>query len=193
MLVLLALGASCKQEAPSQPTALTPRPAATPEAPPQIRTSELHLDLTVPLPGTSPQGIAVTPQGLTIAAEQQSANFISEKLAVTLDAPAPFLALSAKWGALISNAAKLTVSVRASTPNNDWSAWQLSSLDGDPRTQAGLFFFPPETKRVLRNSKSPYKACKMKELQGANWMPVTSPKPACKFFHFNDLQCPLNL
>ncbi len=148
-LLLVALVASCKQEAPSQPTPPMPPPAATPEPAPQIRTSELHIELTAALPVASQQDIAFTPQGLTIAAErQQSASFISERLAVTLDAPTPFLALSAKWSSIISKAAKLTVSVRASANGNDWSAWQLSSLDGDPRTQAGLFFFPPENKFI---------------------------------------------
>lgn len=147
-LLALLLVASCKQETPSQSTAPTPTPAAMPESPPQIRTSEWPIQLTASLPATSQQGNLFTPAGLTIAVEQQSANFISEKLPVTLDAPAPFLALAAKWSSVISKAAKLTVSVRASANGNDWSAWQLSSLDGDPRTQAGLFFFPPENKFI---------------------------------------------
>ncbi len=83
-----------------------------------------------------------------IAAGQQTATLISEKLPVTLDAPAPFLALAAKWSSVISKEAKLTISVRATVNGNDWSEWQLSSLDGDPRTQAGLFFFSPENKFI---------------------------------------------
>ena len=77
-----------------------------------------------------------------------SAQLISKPLAVTLEQPAPFLALSAKWSSVIAKDAKLTVSVRASTDQQQWSEWQRSSLDGDPRTQAGLFFFPPENKFI---------------------------------------------
>ena len=125
-----------------------PTPATTPEATPEIHTSELRVMLTAPLPATSQQDLAFIARGLTIAAEKQTATLISEKLSVTLDAPTPFLALSAKWSSVISKAAKLTVSVRASTNGNDWSTWQLSSLDGDPRTQAGLFFFAPKNKFI---------------------------------------------
>lgn len=77
-----------------------------------------------------------------------SAQLISQPLAVRLEHPAPFLALSAKWSSVIAPDAKLTVSVRASTDQQQWSAWQRSSLDGDPGTQAGLFFFPPDSKFV---------------------------------------------
>ncbi len=146
VLMLVALIVSCKQAAPPQVPTPTPTPVATPEPTPQIRTSELRVALTNAGPDTTQQDIAFTPQGETIAAEKQSAHFISEKLPITLEGPAPFLALSAKWSSVISKTAKLTVSVRASTNGNDWSAWQLSSLDGDPRTQAGLFFFAPESK-----------------------------------------------
>ncbi len=104
--------------------------------------------MTASLPLAAQQNIAFTPQGLTIAAEQPTAQLIAEPHPVTLDAPAPFLALSAKWSDIISPQAKLTVSVRASADGNEWGAWQLSSLDGDPRTQAGLFFFPPDSKFI---------------------------------------------
>ncbi len=148
LLALACLTASCKQAAPPPATAPTPTPAAMPEPTPEIRTSEMRVALTVPMLTTSQQDLAFTPRGLTIAAEKQTATLISEKLPVTLDAPAPFLALSAKWSSVISKDAKLTVSVRASTNGDEWSAWQLSSLDGDPRTQAGLFFFAPENKFI---------------------------------------------
>ncbi len=147
-LLSVLLFSGCTSTPPQPAASPTPTPTATPEPAPQIRTSELHIDLTAPLPSATQQEATFTSQGLTIAAEQQTASLISEKLTVTLNSPAPFLALSAQWSSVISQAAKLTVSVRASANGNDWSAWQLSSLDGDPRTQAGLFFFPPETKFI---------------------------------------------
>lgn len=147
-LALALLTISCKQKAPPTPTTPTPLPAATPEATPQIRSTEWRIALTAPVPTVSQQDIAATARGLTIAADKPTATFTSEKLALTLAAPTPFLALSAKWNSIISQDAKLTVSVRASANGDDWSAWQLSSLDGDPRTQAGLFFFPPENKFI---------------------------------------------
>jgi hypothetical protein len=151
IFVLLTLWlASCKQATPPQPAVptATPVPVATIAQAPQIRTSEWDVALTAPLAFAAQQNLAFTSQGLTIAPEQSTAQLIAEKHPVTLDAPAPFLALAAKWSAVISPQAKLTVSVRASTNGEDWGAWQLSSLDGDPRTHAGLFFFPPESKFV---------------------------------------------
>ena len=88
--------------------------------PPQIRTSEWDVALTTSLLIAAQQNIAFTPQGLTIAAEQPTAQLIAEPHPVTLDAPAPFLALSAKWSAIISAQAKLTVSVRASSNGEEW-------------------------------------------------------------------------
>jgi N-acetylmuramoyl-L-alanine amidase len=144
---------SCRQQENSQlPAAPTPSasiaPHATPEQPPNIRTAAISIALTTSLAFTTQQDIAFSSRGLTIAMNKSTAALTSEKLPVTLDAPAPFLALSAKWSSVISKAAKLTVSVRASTNGINWSAWQLSSLDGDPRTQAGLFFFAPENKFI---------------------------------------------
>ena len=147
-LLALLFVVSCKRNASPSVTAPTPTPAPTPEPAPQIYSSELRVAWTVPLPAISQQDITFTPHGLTIATEKQTATLISETLSVTLDAPAPFLALAAKWSSVISKDAKLTVSVRASANGNDWSAWQLSSLDGDPRTQAGLFFFAAENKFI---------------------------------------------
>lgn len=145
-LLIVWLFSGCVSK-PPQPAA-PPTPAATPESMPEIRTSELRMGLTGLVSAASQQDITATPRGLTIAAEKYTATLVSEKLSVTLDAPAPFLALSAQWSSVISKDAKMTVSVRASANGNDWSAWQLSSLDGDPRTQAGRFFFPAETKFI---------------------------------------------
>ena len=146
--LLTFLLVSCKQITPPQPATPTPTTAATMAQPPKIRTSEWDVALTTSLLIAAQQNIAFTPQGLTIAAEQPTAQLITEKHLVTLEAPAPFLALSAKWSAIISAQAKLTVSVRASSNGEEWGVWQLSSLDGDPRTHAGLFFFPPETRFI---------------------------------------------
>lgn len=146
----LWLFSACTATPPPPAASPTPAPqqATTEEPAPQIRTSELAFDFATPPPAETQQNFAFTTQGLAIHSEAQTATLVSEKLAITLAAPAPFLALAAKWTAVIAPAAKLTVSVRASVNGNDWGAWQLSSLDGDPRTQAGLFFFPPENKFI---------------------------------------------
>lgn len=158
LFLFLILTNSCQQKAPEPSATATPIPPApsipiatpslTPEASPQIRTSELQIEMTAAPAIASQQNLEFTPRGLTIANGQPTSELLSEKIVIDLASPAPFLALSAKWTSIISQHAKLTVSVRASINGNDWGAWQLSSLDGDPRTQAGLFFFPPESKFI---------------------------------------------
>ncbi|MBL8204071.1 MAG: N-acetylmuramoyl-L-alanine amidase [Blastocatellia bacterium] len=150
LLVFLSLAVltACRKETASQPATPTPTPATIPEQLPQLRTSDARVDLTTPLPTATQQDTAFTARGVTIAAEKQTATFISQTLPVTIAAPTPFLALSAKWTSVISKDARFTLSVRASVNDQDWGAWQLSSLDGDPRTQAGLFFFPSESRFI---------------------------------------------
>ena len=131
---------------PEVKSAPTPEPALVAEVPPKISTSEENINFTATVQYNSLQDSEFSKQGLCVAKEKQTAQLISAPIAITLDNPAPFLALSAKWSAVITPQAKLTISLRASVNNNDWSEWQLSSLDGDPRTQAGLFFFPPTSK-----------------------------------------------
>lgn len=144
---LLSFGCNTKPQPEVKP-APAPEPSLVVEVPPKFRTSEENINFTGPLQSSSPADIEFLKQGLGIAKEKQTASLISAPIAITLDNPAPFLALSAKWSAVITPQAKLTVSLRSSANNNDWSEWQLSSLDGDPRTQAGLFFFPPTSKFI---------------------------------------------
>ncbi|MBS1809804.1 MAG: N-acetylmuramoyl-L-alanine amidase [Acidobacteria bacterium] len=149
-LAFFIFAASCQQAGPTTlvPATPTPQPSVTVVSPPVIRTSEVAIDFAEPLQMERQQDISFAKQGLAITAGHTSAQFISKPLAVTLEKPAPFLALSAKWASVITKDAKLTISLRASTDQQQWSEWQRSSLDGDPRTQAGLFFFPPDSKFV---------------------------------------------
>ena len=144
---LLSFGCNTKPQPEVKP-ALPPEPALVEEVPPKLRTSEENINFTGPLQSSSPADIEFSKQGLSIAKEKQTVQLISAPIAITLDNPTPFLALSAKWSAEITPQAKLTVSLRASANNNDWSEWQPSSLDGDPRTQTGLFFFPSTSKFI---------------------------------------------
>ena len=146
LFLLFLLAASCRQPVPTPPPTPTPQPSVTEVLPPTIRTSEAFIDFAQPPSIESQQNISFAKQGLTISEGQAIAQLISKPLAVTLEHPAPFLALSAKWASVITKDAKLTVSVRASIDQQQWGEWQRSSLDGDPRTQAGLFFFPPDSK-----------------------------------------------
>ncbi|HEX4950051.1 MAG TPA: peptidoglycan recognition family protein [Blastocatellia bacterium] len=142
--LILWLFSACASK-PSQPEATpTPTPQIAPvvAATPQIRTQEWAVNFGIAPAVESKQNIAFNAQGLTIGHEAPAAEMVSEKHAVTLDDAQPFLALSAEWSAVISKDAKLTVSVRASGNGSEWDEWQLSSLDGDPRTHTGLFFFP---------------------------------------------------
>jgi uncharacterized protein (TIGR03437 family) len=130
------------------PAAVNAQPEL-PEAEPQIRTSEVRFDFTSStVQPESQQDMRLTPQGYSISQGSQSASLISMPVAVTLDAPVPFLALSAFWSKDSADDAKLTVSVRGSINGNDWRDWQLSSLDGDPRAQSGLFFLPADTRFI---------------------------------------------
>ena len=116
--------------------------------PPTVRQEELNFDFSKGISTTEQSNLKISPSGLSIESGAESANFISEDLPMLLVDPAPFLALSAMWKADVNPKAKLKISVRSSINKGDWSDWQASSLDGDPRTKAGLFFFPPTTKYV---------------------------------------------
>lgn len=154
LFFLFALAVACKQAAPTPSPTPTPAltaastPVATEALPPIIRTNEVAIDFAQSQPTERQENLSLTKQGLTISDTQASGQMISKPLALTLEHPAPFLALSAKWVSVITKDAKLTVSVRASTDQQQWGEWQRSSLDGDPRTQAGLFFFPPDSKFI---------------------------------------------
>lgn len=149
--------------------------------PPIIKTAEVAIDFAQLLPTEEQQNINHTSRGVTISERAASALFLSQPFAVTLAQSAPFLALSAKWTAVISPEAKLTISVRASADQQRWSDWQRSSLDGDPRTQAGLFFFPPESKfmqyRVELQRDSQQRAPLLQSLKLRFISPGATPHP----------------
>ena len=140
------------EASPSQSQAESPSATAAQtlpdDQPPEIRSSEVIFDFTQQAQLESAQDANQSPQGQGIAEGKETATLISSPVAVTLVAPAPFLALSAIWTARSAIDAKLTVSVRASNDGDVWGDWQLSSLDGDPRTHSGLFFLPQETKFI---------------------------------------------
>ncbi len=146
---LLTVASNCKQStSPAPALTPTPLPSVTKVLLPIIRTTEVVIDFTQPLLTEAQQNIQFTPRGLTIGDRLASAQLSSKPLVVTLEHPAPFLALSAKWSSVIAPEAKLTISARAATEQHQWSEWQRSSLDGDPHTQAGLFFFSPDSKFI---------------------------------------------
>lgn len=139
---------SCKQTTPPPTQQPTPAPSGRTTAPPLIRTAEIAVDFVQSVPTEEQQNALFTTRGLTIKERQASAQLTAKPLSVTVKQPAPFLALSAKWVAAISPEAKFTFSVRATADQQHWSEWQRSSLDGDPRAQAGLFFFAPDSKFI---------------------------------------------
>ena len=116
--------------------------------PPTVRQEELIFDFSRGISTAEQSNLKASPVGLSIENNSEIASLVSEAFPVTLSDPSPFLALSAKWQAEINPQAKLTISIRSSINKQDWSEWQASSLDGDPRTKAGLFFFPATSKFI---------------------------------------------
>lgn len=156
LLLLLSLGVAANTAARRYfhtsiaavpaPVQISPWPQAEPdERPPQIRTSAVSLEFTAQTQPESAQDAMLTRRGYSIADGRQSATLVFSPQAVTLDAPAPFLALSAAWTAESTEDARLTVSLRASAAGSPWGEWLQSSLDGDPRTHSGLFFLPADS------------------------------------------------
>lgn len=155
VFVVVFFGACNRQTQVTKPikTTASPSPIPTPEIietnlPPTVRQEELNFYFSNGITTTEQSNLKISSAGLSIENNSESANFISEDLPMLLVDPAPFLALSATWKAEINPKAKLTISVRSSINKGDWSVWQASSLDGDPRTKAGLFFFPASTKYI---------------------------------------------
>ena len=150
VLGLTIFGACNRQPKKTEPIKIEATPAPTIESnlPPRVRQEELNFDFSNGITTSEQSNLKISQAGLSIEKEAEAANYISEELPMLLVDPAPFLALSAMWKADINPKAKLTISVRSSINKGDWSDWQASSLDGDPRTKAGLFFFPPATKYI---------------------------------------------
>ncbi len=160
LLLALTLGWArvSRHHAVSAPAAQSPTLSATaqsataaqtlPDDPPQIRSSAVTFDFTGQAQAESDQDAKQSAQGYALAEGKETATVVFNPVTVTLDAPAPFLALSAIWTARSPDEAKLTVSVRASNDGSAWDEWQLSSLDGDPRAHSGLFFLPKETRLI---------------------------------------------
>ncbi len=182
--------ASCnRQPETTKPQSQETPPATTVEATqnPTVRAEELSLDFKQGFSTSEQSNLKILPAGVSLEKETNTASFISEPLPVSLADPSPFLALSAKWQAEINPKAKLTISVRSSIDKQVWSEWQASSLDGDPRTKAGLFFFPVESKfiqyRVEMERDEKYSAPILKNLKfrfispGATPSSFTSPAP----------------
>lgn len=173
---------SCKQTTPPPTQQPTPAPSVRTTAPPLIRTAEIAVDFAQPVPTEEQPNSLFTPRGVTINEKQASAQLMGKPLAVTVEQPAPFLALSAKWAAMISPEAKFTLSVRVTTDQEHWSEWQRSSLDGDPRTQAGLFFFAAESKfiqyRIEMQSDNEQHAPLLQSLKLRFISPGATPEPA---------------
>ncbi|HZS10059.1 MAG TPA: N-acetylmuramoyl-L-alanine amidase [Blastocatellia bacterium] len=163
LFLLLALGLArvLKQNrTPAQPPQLisssvqaaTTQQPEPDDRPTQIRTSEVSCAFTgrarAEAQAESQQGARLTSQGWAISQARQAATLVFNPVAVTLDSPSPFLALSAAWSAVSADDARLAVSVRASPDGSAWGEWQPSSLDGDPHTHSGLFFLPKESRFI---------------------------------------------
>ncbi len=151
IILFCLLLAGCKQpESPLSQQSKVVTPSASPNivAVPMIRTNELSISFSAKTPHQEIQHIETNASGLTIINEQTTAQFLSEKIPVIMEHAQPFLALSAKWDSIVQPDAKLIVSVRGATNENEWGEWQQSSLDGDPRTHTGLFFFPAPTQFI---------------------------------------------
>ncbi|MFN0123779.1 MAG: N-acetylmuramoyl-L-alanine amidase [Blastocatellia bacterium] len=119
------------------------------QAPPQIRSASLDISFRGPaLAVESAQDATLTPRGYVIAPGRQNAVITFDPVAVTMSDPEPFLALSAQWQAVAADDALMTISVRGAADGANWGEWLLSTLDGDPRARAGLFFLPAATRQI---------------------------------------------
>lgn len=151
LFVVCLIMNGCKQATSTiteQKTAISPAPSPSVVAVPTIRTSEFAISFSANSRHEKVENMTADSRGLTISAGQITAQFLSETIPVTIANAQPFLALSAKWDSIVKPATKLLVSIRGAGKENEWSEWQQSSFDGDPRTHTGLFFFPADTKFI---------------------------------------------
>lgn len=124
-----------------------------PEPAPQVRRSELNFDFTLTPQASSGQDVAVTSRGIAVPASAARASFTSPSIKSPLDAPEPFLAISAVWSAEMLDGSRITISLRGSTDDGSWSDWQDFVVDGDSTTEeyryvSGLLLLDQKTRFI---------------------------------------------
>ena len=101
----------------------------------QVRTATKTIDLTQLTEIANKSNMLVTTNGVELLSPNSSGEIISHEIKVPLDAPEPFLALSAMWRAELSGSAQVLAYVRTRSNAGDWGEWIRIQNDKDKQKE----------------------------------------------------------
>ncbi|MGC8654771.1 MAG: N-acetylmuramoyl-L-alanine amidase, partial [Candidatus Kryptoniota bacterium] len=132
--------------------------------PPQVRSTEVTIDLTAPLQFEHSQNIAAVKGGIKRALTAEVGMIISKPIEVNIQSPAPFLAIGSVWEFTDQMDRAMNLSLRPSPDGKTWGSWIDVHVNDDVARQPGtnvgnLIFFPKDTKylqyRIMLTNNGP--------------------------------------